>query len=101
MSNNVSFVGWADVTGDASRGAICRVLDGDEVLFSCVVRVSRSLMKQERLTAADVDDVLATRAERLVAGRCEHEPEWAEQHRGDHQVVWTLGTNQSLLWRET
>lgn len=98
MQNEVEFAGWAEVTGDASRGAICRVRDRDEVVFSTVVRLSRSLTTTAGIDAAEIDTVLPQRAERLVAGRLRSERTWAEQHRGQKDVVWTLTADDAALW---
>jgi hypothetical protein len=96
MAYEAEFIGWAEVTGDSSEGAIVRLSAADEHILSAVVRVSRTLMKIESMTSSDLRDRLPNIAVRQVLQHAEADPAWIEKHRGELDVPFMIDHSGSL-----
>jgi hypothetical protein len=96
MAYEAEFVGWAEVTGDSSEGAIVRLSAADEHVLSAVVRVSRTLMKTEDMTSNDLRDRLPNIAVRQVRQHADADPAWVEEHRGELDVPFIISNASSL-----
>lgn len=92
----IKFLDSTDVTGDATRGAICAAVEDDRTLFTVVVRLSRTLSTLLGLDGHEVDLLLPGRAPTLVELRLDEDPAWrTEGEQGE--VTWTL-TSADVEW---
>lgn len=96
----VEFVGWAEVTGDSSEGAIVRLSQADEHVLSAVVRVTRTLMATEHITTDELRQGLPKLATTLVGQYAETDQAWVERHRGETETPWVISDPGVLKWEQ-